>query len=200
MEAERVEHLEIKLAAATALIDAIRRARAPCQTLPDGAIIRISKSTAYEPDVMVRCGPRLPRGTLEIPDPVIVVEVLSPSSAGRDYGEKVDGYLSVASVQHYLILVSDLASILWDSSSKSKRCLARSDGLANLRPEDSPQPTSPRRKFQRAMRAVVSRPDLVHGSSASSRSISAALSALNTRRTSSRPSPSGPAIRAIPRA
>ena len=112
MEAERVEHLEIKLAAATALIDAIRRARAPCQTLPDGAIIRISKSTAYEPDVMVRCGPRLPRGTLEIPDPVIVVEVLSPSSAGRDYGEKVDGYFSVASVQHYLILVSDQRKIV----------------------------------------------------------------------------------------
>ncbi len=60
--------------------------------------------TAFEPDVMVRCGPRLPRGALEIPDPVIVVEVLSPSSAGRDYGEKVDGYFSVPSVQHYLIL------------------------------------------------------------------------------------------------
>jgi Uma2 family endonuclease len=97
MEAERVEHLEIKLAAATALIDAIRRAKAPCQTLPDGATVRISKSTAYEPDVMVRCGPRLPRGTLEIPDAVIVVEVLSPGSAGRDYGEKVDGYFSVPS-------------------------------------------------------------------------------------------------------
>jgi len=112
MEAERVEHLEIKLAAATALIDAIHRAKAPCQTLPDGATIRISKSTAYEPDVMVRCGPRLPRGTLEIPDAVVVVEVLSPSSAGRDYGEKVDGYFSVPSIQHYLILVPDQRKVV----------------------------------------------------------------------------------------
>ena len=112
MEAERVEHLEIKLAAATALIDAIRRAKAPCQTLPDGATVRISKSTAYEPDVLVRRGPRLPCGTLEIPDPVVVVEVLSPSSAGRDYGEKVDGYFSVPTVQHYLILVPDQRKVV----------------------------------------------------------------------------------------
>jgi Uma2 family endonuclease len=104
MEAERVEHLEIKVAATTALVEAIRRAKAPCQALPDGATVRISKSTAFEPDVMVRCGPRLPPAALEIPDPVIVVEVVSPSSAGRDYGEKVDGYFSVPSVQHYLIL------------------------------------------------------------------------------------------------
>jgi Uma2 family endonuclease len=70
----------------------------------DGATVRISKATAFEPDVMVRCGPRLPRGTPEISDPVIVVEVLSPSSAARDYGEKVEGYFSVPSIQHYLIL------------------------------------------------------------------------------------------------
>ena len=104
MSPERIEHLEIKLAAVTSLREAIRRAQAPCQALPDGATVRISRTTAFEPDAMVRCGPTLPRGTLEIPDPVIVVEVLSPSSAGRDYGEKVDGYFSLASIQHYLIL------------------------------------------------------------------------------------------------
>jgi Uma2 family endonuclease len=104
MEAERVEHSEIKFAAGVALHEAIRRAKAPCQALPDGATVRISKVTAFEPDVMVRCGPRLARGTLEVPDPVIVVEVLSPSTAARDYGEKVDGYFSLPSVQHYLIL------------------------------------------------------------------------------------------------
>ena len=107
LEAERVEHLETKLLAAATLAAAIRRAKAPCQALPDGASVRISPTTAYEPDAMVRFGPRLPRGALEIPDPVIVVEVVSPSSAGRDYGEKVDGYFSVASVQHYLILSPD---------------------------------------------------------------------------------------------
>jgi Uma2 family endonuclease len=111
-ESERVAHSEVKFAAGLALHEAIRRAKAPCQVLPDGAAVRISKTTAYEPDVLVRCGPRLPRDLLEIPDPVIVVEVVSPSSAGRDYGEKVDGYFSVPSLQHYLILAPEPQKIV----------------------------------------------------------------------------------------
>src|ERR1700689_4599797 len=104
MESERVAHLEVKAAAMEALISAVRRGKAPCQTLPDGATVRISKTTAYKPDVLVRCGPRLPGRAIEIPDPVIVVEVVSQGSAARDYGEKVDGYFSLPSVEHYLIL------------------------------------------------------------------------------------------------
>jgi Uma2 family endonuclease len=112
MEAERVAHLEVKLAATTALVEAIRRAKLPCQVLPDGAAIRISKRTAYEPDALVRCGPRLPDKALEIPDPVIVVEVVSPGTAGRDYGEKVECYFSLASVAHYLILAPEEAKVV----------------------------------------------------------------------------------------
>ena len=37
-------------------------------------------------------------------DPIIVVEVLSPSTAAIDHGPKFSGYFSLASVQHYLIL------------------------------------------------------------------------------------------------
>jgi Uma2 family endonuclease len=112
MAPERIEHTEIKFTAATALAGAIRRAKIPCQALPDGATIRISKRTAYKPDALVRCGPRLPRGSLEVPDPVVVLEVLSPSSAARDYGEKVDGYFSVPSIQHYLILAPDQRKVV----------------------------------------------------------------------------------------
>ena len=107
MAPERIEHAEIKFAATTALAEAIRRAKSPCQAVPDGLLVRISRTTAYEPDALVRCGPRLPPSTLEIPDAIIVVEVVSPSSAARDYGDKVDGYFSVASIEHYLILVPD---------------------------------------------------------------------------------------------
>ena len=44
---------------------------------------------------------------MEIPNPVIVVEVLSPSTAADDHGVKLDGYFSLRSVEHYLILDSD---------------------------------------------------------------------------------------------
>ena len=42
--------------------------------------------------------------TIEIDDPIIVVEVLSPSTAAIDHGRKLSGYFSLASVEHYLIL------------------------------------------------------------------------------------------------
>jgi Uma2 family endonuclease len=36
-----------------------------------------------------------------------VVEVLSPSTAADDHGVKLDGYFSLLSVEHYLILDAD---------------------------------------------------------------------------------------------
>ena len=47
--------------------------------------------------------------TMEIPNPVIVVEVLSPSTAADDHGMKLDGYFSVRSIEHYLIIDADRA-------------------------------------------------------------------------------------------
>jgi Uma2 family endonuclease len=44
---------------------------------------------------------------LEVPTPIIVVEVLSPSTAGDDHGPKLTGYFSLPSVTHYLILDAD---------------------------------------------------------------------------------------------
>ena len=42
--------------------------------------------------------------SLEIPNPVIVVEVLSPSTATMDATTKLRGYFEVPSIQHYLIV------------------------------------------------------------------------------------------------
>ena len=50
------------------------------------------------------CGPPPPGDALEITDPVIVVEVLSPSTAAIDHGPKLMGYFSLPSLAHYLIL------------------------------------------------------------------------------------------------
>jgi Uma2 family endonuclease len=44
---------------------------------------------------------------MEIRNPVIVVEVLSPSTAADDHGVKLDGYFALSSVNHYLILDPD---------------------------------------------------------------------------------------------
>ena len=104
MSPERVAHLETKAQAAFALRDAIGRAQAPCHVLPDGATVRIDARTAFEPDALVYGGARLSPGTIEIAEPVIVVEVLSEGTAAQDHGLKLAGYFSLPSVMHYLIL------------------------------------------------------------------------------------------------
>src|SRR4051812_6600060 len=112
LEAERAAHARVKFAASIALREAVHRAKAPCEVFPGGMTVRIAQGTAYRPDVLVQCGPRVPGKALEVGDPVIVVEVLSPGTAARDYGDKVDGYFSVASVQHYLILAPEERKIV----------------------------------------------------------------------------------------
>ena len=69
--------------------------------------MRIDEQTVYEPDALVRCGPRTSRDATEATDPIIVVEVASPSSRGIDAGLKLAGYFSLPSVRHYLIVDTD---------------------------------------------------------------------------------------------
>ena len=65
--------------------------------------VRVTARTASVLDALIAC-PSPPLDAVEIPDPVVVVEVLSPSTAADDHGVKLDGYFSPPSVRHYLIL------------------------------------------------------------------------------------------------
>ena len=58
------------------------------------------------PDAVLVC-PRPSRDAVEIDNPLIVVEVLSPSTAANDHGIKLEGYFALPSVAHYLILDPD---------------------------------------------------------------------------------------------
>ena len=102
MAPERVGHVSAKLAAATALKDAIKKAGVPCQAFVDGLGVKIDDWTSYIPDALVNCGERVPRGTMLAPAPVIVVEVLSPSPQAHDRVRKLFNYFRVPSVEHYL--------------------------------------------------------------------------------------------------
>ncbi len=104
MSPQRLSHAVVKLSAVNALRAAIGKSGAYCRALPDGLTVRISKSTAFEPDALVYCGPPHPGDAIEIPNPVVVVEVISPSSQYIDTGVKLRGYFQVSSVQHYLVI------------------------------------------------------------------------------------------------
>jgi Uma2 family endonuclease len=104
MSPERAAHWKVKLNAVIAFRQAIRLAGLKCHAVPDGATVRISQRTAFEPDALVYCGEEVPGNSLEVPNPVIVVEVLSPGTQMTDLRDKLRGYFTVASVHHYLIV------------------------------------------------------------------------------------------------
>jgi len=111
MTPERVAHAEIKLAVVIALKAAIARAGVPCHALPDGPTVPIDDHTAYEPDALAYCGPKLPPTSLIVPKPTIVVEVLSPTTRHTDTSAKLVGYFKLSSVSHYLIIDPDARSV-----------------------------------------------------------------------------------------
>jgi Uma2 family endonuclease len=104
MAPERAEHVQAKLGATIALGAAIRRAGVACQAFVDGLAVVIDEATAYEPDALVNCGAPVARDSMTAPNPVIVVEVLSPSTRGIDTTVKLAGYFRVPSLKHYLIV------------------------------------------------------------------------------------------------
>ena len=104
MSPEQAQHLRVKGAVFLSLGAAIKRAGVPCEAFPDGATVRIDAHTAFEPDASVNCGRRMDDAELVAPSPVIVVEVLSPSTEHRDHTHKLAHYFRVQSIQHYLIV------------------------------------------------------------------------------------------------
>ncbi len=80
-----------------------------CRTYQGG--IRVQRSDdkrdtdKTRPDVVVRCGPAS-SGTF-ITDPLIIIEVLSPSTIDIDRGPKLDFYKSLATVRHVALVYQD---------------------------------------------------------------------------------------------
>jgi len=124
MAPERVEHGEVKLAAAIALRAAVTRAGLDCHVLGDGMTVRIDDHTGYEPDALVYCGERLARGSMIVAAPVIVVEVLSPTTAHTDTSAKLIGYFKLPSIAHYLVLDPDARSVTHHARDRRPEVLA----------------------------------------------------------------------------
>ena len=136
MSPERVTHNLTKLSVAIGLRDAMRVAGLPCRVFTDGMAIRADARTTYEPDASVVGGPQAPPDAIEIDNPVIVVEVLSPSTAATDHGRKLSGYFSLPSVQHYLILDPDRRVVIHHKRGSGDAIETRvlTDGAARLDP------------------------------------------------------------------
>ncbi len=106
MTPQNLDHVKTKTRVCNALIAAIASSNLPFCALPDGPTIRISDNRAYEPDALVASLPEPSGNSLEIQNPIIVVEVLSstPSSVRRDLTTKLGGYALVRSIEHYIVI------------------------------------------------------------------------------------------------
>ena len=107
MSSERAIHGRVKYLVARAFERAIERTGVPCQFLLDSVAVRIDRHRSYQPDVLVHCGEAVPDDAVEVPNPIVVVEVLSPSNAMKGLRDKLVGYFQVRSIVHYLIVDPD---------------------------------------------------------------------------------------------
>ena len=111
MPSERVIHSRVKASVYLALRSAVKAANVPCEALPDGPGVRIDEHTVYEPDALVYCGASPAPSAMLIPNPVILVEVLSPTTQHSDTSAKLIGYFKLPSVAHYLIIDPDARTV-----------------------------------------------------------------------------------------
>ena len=121
MAAERVVHARTKNAITRCLESAIAGSGLPCEAFVDGMAVRVDDETVFEPDVLVRCGSRLPDEATVIVDPIIVVEVASPSTQRIDALLKLTRYFGNASIMHYLIVLPNEHRILHHRREESDR-------------------------------------------------------------------------------
>jgi len=105
-----IPHNDIALNFYTALRPHLR-ARGCRVNVSDVKVQFDNKSIYYYPDVIVSCDPEDLNARKFIQNPKIIAEVLSPSTSGKDRGEKFTNYLKIPSLQEYLLIDSEKISV-----------------------------------------------------------------------------------------
>lgn len=134
MSPESADHIRLKGRLYMALHAAIAAAGlSGCEAFTDGMTVPIDLHTAYEPDALVHCGAPVPSRQLVVPDPLIVAEVLSPSSAHMDTSAKLIGYFKLPSVMHYLVVDPDTRTLTHHQRQPDGSVAARTVTAGSLR-------------------------------------------------------------------
>ncbi|MEM6648576.1 MAG: Uma2 family endonuclease [Bacteroidota bacterium] len=86
-----------------------QKLRRKCRVAFSDLRVRLTDLRYVYPDIVVVCDP--PEYTDEKPasllNPTLIVEVISPSTADRDWSQKLEAYARLASVQAYWIIEQD---------------------------------------------------------------------------------------------
>jgi Uma2 family endonuclease len=112
MAPDRMRHNLVKLDVAVALREAVKAAGLPCTVFTDGVGVVINDETTRLPDASVQCGIKPKPNLMILESPLIVVEVVSQSSEGLDFGAKLIEYFTVPSIRHYLVVVPEKRAVV----------------------------------------------------------------------------------------
>ncbi len=123
MSPERFGHARTKQAIFLALLTAMAQTRSVCEVFIDSVAV-CSGESDYLPDVLINCGKPPDAEQMVAPNPVVIAEVLSPSTSAVDTGGKLAAYFHIPSVAHYLIVHPTRRQVIHH---------ARGDGLINMR-------------------------------------------------------------------
>lgn len=90
------------------------RLRPPCYVATEAGVLpREGRDSYYQADLVLSCSPLEPLSQW-IPEPVLIVEVLSPSTAQHDRGTKLFDYREIGSVQEIVVVASETRRVeLW---------------------------------------------------------------------------------------
>ncbi len=82
-------------------------AGSPCRPFSEGMKVQVADDTVFYPDVFVTCDKADLATEIVFRSPLLVVEVLSPSTQGYDLGLKFALYRRLASLQEYVLIDPD---------------------------------------------------------------------------------------------
>ena len=77
-----------------------------CEIYTNDLRVKVSATGAYAyPDIAVVCGAQFEDGEVDtLLNPIVIIEVLSKSTAARDHGEKFENYRKLDSLMEYLLV------------------------------------------------------------------------------------------------
>ncbi len=136
-----------------------------CMVLSSDMRVRVGATRYYYPDLSAVCGDaQFARDNeMELLNPVLVVEVTSPSSLDIDRGEKRDFYFDLPSVQAYLIIDQDRVRVELCTRADDGWRTARSSLIWRCRPAATarlqlgPRRCLPRHRLRRPARLALTR-------------------------------------------
>lgn len=107
MVGARLDHHTINSNVQFALESHLRQTKRPCTVFRETFYLkRDEEDLAALPDLMVHCKP-VTLDVTSVREPVILIEVVSPTSAYRDHFQKRVAYTAIPSLNHYVLINRD---------------------------------------------------------------------------------------------